>query len=452
MKKSLIAASVTLALLPWASQASDVFTLGEIDVHAPARNMLSSARVNQATLQLNDATTLDDLGRFVPGVYMHRIGGRNDRNLMVRGFDAHSVPLLVDGIPVYVPYDGANDMSRYTTFEYTTINVSKGTGSVLYGPNALGGAVNLVTAKPTKPFEAKVGLGLKTGRSSHTLGEEGFVNLGTKQDLWYGMIDLSYVNDEGMQAPHGFHGSEKVPMTNKSLVNSKHMDYKGTIKLGLTPNMTDEYSLVITHQHGDKQQPLSTNYDWNDKGKKFLRSPRFWRWPKWDKTNVYLLTHTELNEANQLYVDGKVFYSRFDNDMESWDAPNDKTAQKPVFKSPADYAPIFDMPRSEFSTYRDYSLGAGLEVGATLAKAHAVKGSFFWVDDIHRDQKTKYGKTTTVNPQIKDQDRTLTFAAEDTYTVNDKLTLIGGLAYSTRDPKKNAVLPRKQRPPRKVCN
>ncbi len=33
----------------------------------------------------------------------------------VRGYDVRQVPLYIDGIPVYVPYDGYVDFSRFTT-------------------------------------------------------------------------------------------------------------------------------------------------------------------------------------------------------------------------------------------------------------------------------------------------------------------------------------------------
>lgn len=432
MKKSLLAAGVALTFAPLAAIASEPFTLGQIDVVAQARDMLSSAHVDQQTLELNNVKTVNEIAKFVPGVYTNRQAARSDNNIFVRGFGPSEVPLLVDGIPVYIPYDGTNDFGRYTVFDLATIDVSKGTGSVLYGPNALGGAVNLVTMKPTKPFEATVGIGAKTGKNSKTHGEDVYANLGTKQDLWYGALSLSYVNDAGMQSPHGYHGSTIHPMNGKRIPNSKHMDYKAQLKLGLTPNATDEYSLVISHQHGDKEQPLYGG-DLTDG-----MHERWWRWPKWDKTNIYALSHTQLEEEHDIYLDGKVFYSSFNNDMKGWgfDRPNDTSGTNPRPKSFTEdtYENVFvDKNFQDKTEYRDYTYGVGFELGGTFFDEHALRLATLWTTDVHKMEKFRKGGKK--DPRVTDSDRTITIGLEDTYSATENLTLVGGIAYSHRTPK-----------------
>ncbi|MCS5517457.1 TonB-dependent receptor plug domain-containing protein [Pseudomonas qingdaonensis] len=78
----------------------------------------------------------------------------------MRGFDRLQVPVYIDGIPTYVPYDGNIDLGRFTTYDLSRIQVDKGFASLLYGPNTLGGAINLVTRRPVQEFEGEVGGGL----------------------------------------------------------------------------------------------------------------------------------------------------------------------------------------------------------------------------------------------------------------------------------------------------
>ena len=59
--------------------------------------------------------------------------------ISVRGFDSRQVPLFIDGIPVYVPYDGYVDFNRFSTADLAAIQVAKGFSSMAYGPNTLGG-------------------------------------------------------------------------------------------------------------------------------------------------------------------------------------------------------------------------------------------------------------------------------------------------------------------------
>ncbi len=414
MKKSLLAAGVALAFTPLTGMASEVFQLGQIEVVAQARDMLSSAHVNQSTLELNNVQTVNQIAKFVPGVYTNRQGGRGDNNIFVRGFGPSQVPLFVDGIPVYIAYDGTNDLSRYSIFDVSTIDVSKGTGSVFYGPNAMGGAVNIVTMKPSKPFEATVGAGVKTGRNAHTHGEHLYANLGTRQEAWYGALSLSTINDDGMQSPHGYHAHKNHPMDGKRIPNSKHKDYKVQAKVGFTPNDTDEYTLVVSHQHGDKEQPL-----YGGPIQKFSHQ-RWWQWPKWDRTMVYALSHTVLDEETDTYVDGKLFYTQFNNDMDSWEGNG-------PFATPKAYENVISGKASERSTYRDHTVGFGLEGGTTIAERHNLKTSFLVTHDVHKGKKGE-------QLQAKDADRTITVALEDTFTATDRLTLVGGVSYSHRTP------------------
>nr|WP_269901305.1 TonB-dependent receptor plug domain-containing protein [Paenalcaligenes faecalis] len=114
------------------------------------------------------------------GVSISKGGARGETTLSVRGFDSRQVPIFLDGIPQYVPYDGNEDLDRFTTFDLSEIRVAKGAASLLYGPNTLGGAVNLVTRKPTKEFEGDVRFGYATGNERMAA-----VNFGSNQGLWY---------------------------------------------------------------------------------------------------------------------------------------------------------------------------------------------------------------------------------------------------------------------------
>ena len=68
--------------------------------------------------------------------------------------------MFLDGVPLYVPYDGYVDFGRFTTFDLARIEVASGAASLLYGPNILGGAINLISRRPERPFEADLRLGI----------------------------------------------------------------------------------------------------------------------------------------------------------------------------------------------------------------------------------------------------------------------------------------------------
>ena len=142
-----------------------VFQLGKVVVQSSLDREapLGESAVSQKEMQAFD---LRDVGAAVsvqPGVTVSAGGARNEQMVYVRGFDSRQVPLFLDGIPQYVPYDGYVDFTRFTTMDLSEIRVAKGAASLLYGPNIMGGAINLVTRKPVKEFEGEFRAGYATG-------------------------------------------------------------------------------------------------------------------------------------------------------------------------------------------------------------------------------------------------------------------------------------------------
>ena len=132
----------------------EVFTLGQVEVVESVGGVQKSdtnvVTIDEQQMQKNEIKRLSEVAYSTPGVYVDKKGPRAEQSIQVRGFDARRVPLFIDGIPVYVPYDGNLDFGRFTTFDLSRIDISKGSSSVLYGPNTMGGAINLITKKTYK--------------------------------------------------------------------------------------------------------------------------------------------------------------------------------------------------------------------------------------------------------------------------------------------------------------
>ena len=133
----------------------------------------------QEEIQLHDAVNATKALDVLPGVEIQHIAGnRNEAAFMIRGFSSNGqVPLYLDGIPIYVPYDGYIDMNRFVTSDIAEIQVARGFSSLLLGPNALGGAVNLVTREPLKKYEGDAAIGTFSGNgllSSLRLASKGY--------------------------------------------------------------------------------------------------------------------------------------------------------------------------------------------------------------------------------------------------------------------------------------
>jgi len=101
--------------------------------------------------------------QFIPGVTTDHKTARGQAGVIIRGFDTRQVGVYLDGIPIYVPFDGFVDLNRFLTSDLAGVEIAKGYSSPLLGPNGLGGAVNLVTRKPEKRLEGEAGIGTGSG-------------------------------------------------------------------------------------------------------------------------------------------------------------------------------------------------------------------------------------------------------------------------------------------------
>jgi len=378
------------------SDTSRVFQLGAIEVVALRRQAAAALEEQVAGPDLHRAGQVDysqALARL-PGLAISNGGQRNEGGLYLRGFDLRQVSLFVDGIPVYVPYDGFVDLHRFTTFDVSQITVSKGFSSVLYGPNAEGGAINVLSHRPTSPLEVSAGAGTFSGS-----GYQSDLSVGTRHTGWYAQAAGSYLHQQDFPLASGFNPVRVQPAGDR--LNAKREDWKGSLKLGLTPNATDEYAVVVTTQHGEKGNPP---YAGSQPG----QSARYWRWPQWDKSDAYFISQTALGWGSLLK--GRIYYDHFGNQLFAYDDSTYTTMKK----------------RSSFkSYYDDPTVGSSLEWALPTGAGNTLRTTVHGKLDQHREHNAG-------EPVRKLEDLSLTYAGEDTWKVAGPLTAIAGASYSHR--------------------
>src|SRR3989449_10726209 len=101
--------------------------------------------------------TVDEALRSVPGVDLRRSGwlGKTS-SISIRGANSNQVQVLVDGVRVKSPTLGQVDLSDLSPDLIERIEIIRGSQSTLYGADAMGGVVNIITKKGQGPFQASV--------------------------------------------------------------------------------------------------------------------------------------------------------------------------------------------------------------------------------------------------------------------------------------------------------
>jgi iron complex outermembrane receptor protein len=306
-----------------------IYTLGEVNISST----VDKSTVNTSEMQKYNAKDVSNALRTLPSLVISQNGSRNESTIYLRGFDIRSVPVYMDGIPVYVPYDGYVDLARFTTYDISKIDVSKGFSSMTYGANTIGGAINLVGMKPTQRLELRAKIGTMSGK-----GYETNINLGSNLGKVYIQSEFSLLQKQYIPLSANF--DTTALETDHHRDNSYQKDIKGSLKFGYTPNATDEYSINYQYSHGSKGNPVYLGTDKNTK-------VRYWQWPYWDKQSLYYISRTKIGEKSDLKA--RAYYDQFKNELSSFDNNTYSTQNK---------------PSSYNSLYNDYTLGGNLEFGS----------------------------------------------------------------------------------------
>lgn len=373
-----------------------IFELGEVVVVSKKNREINST-IDARKLQLFALNNVSRALDVLPGVNLSAVGPRNEAMVYVRGFDLRQVPLLIDGIPVYIPYDGYVDLGRFTTFDLAGIQVFKGYTSVVYGPNALGGAINLVSRKPVKEFELDGASGWLSG------GYRTNINIGSNLGKFYIQGGASRLSRDHYPLSKKFTPSNTEDGGNRD--NSWNTDEKYNIKIAYTPNEKSEYALSYIYQHGKKGTPTYTG---NDTLNSQLKSPRFWQWPYWDKQSLYFISKTAID--NSQYIKTRLYYDKFKNRLNSFDDATYTTISRPYAFS---------------SFYDDYTLGGIVEYGNTLSARDNLTATIQYKQDVHRENDLG-------EPARTMSDRTVTAGVENELRLTENLLLLTGLSVHNR--------------------
>lgn len=344
----------------------------------------------------NVATALGTLS----GINIQKSGKRGELTVRVRGFKSKQIPLFFDGIPIYVPYDGNLDLSRFLTSDLSNIEVSKGYTSLIQGPNLMGGAINLTTQKP------------KDGLSSNIGVEQGFAdnkrnayNLNASLNL---RNDLGYISIYGNKFDQDF---KSFPKNFKQGIqeNSASTDERGIIRLGLTPNITDEYTLTYINQDGSKNSPPKVSGS--------IPKMNYWQWPEYNKESLYLTTSTDLGQ--NLIVQSRIYHDTFKNTLLMYkENPNLNQQIKKKFR---------------YSRYDDHSNGADLKLVYDINEKQKITFATHFKKDIHKS------KDDPNESYKKYEDDTYSNGVEYSNSFDD-LTIVSSISYDYRNSHKPDVI------------
>ncbi|WP_447761183.1 TonB-dependent receptor plug domain-containing protein [Sphingopyxis panaciterrae] len=414
-----------------AATEDSAFTLGQIIVTAPRSEdiTIGTETLSSEAIYTFNRNTLDEAVSLMPGVSSANSGGsRNERLIFVRGFDRFQVPLSLDGIRVYLPADNRLDYGRFLTPDIAEIQVAKGYASVIDGPGAMGGAINLVTRKPTKAIEAEARATVNLDRDVDYAGYNIFALLGTREEKFYAQASYTRNFQDHWDLAGGYDPVPASAEDGDARDFSRTRDWRVNAKFGFTPNATDEYSISYTRQEGAKNAPLHVTDPVTPPLPAGAPNPRYWSWPYWNIEGIYFLSTTALGDRATLKT--RVYRNTFDNLLSSF---NDQTQTTQ------------SLARAFNSYYADEAWGGSAELAVQLTEADRFTLAAHYRRDEHRERQDGfYNRVPTSSgppiaysePWQSTVEDTYSIAGENVLAVSPGLTLTLGASFDWRDLKK----------------
>lgn len=184
-------------------------------------------------------------------------------SVFTRGTNSGQTQIMIDGVRVYDPIatNGAFDLAHLTLDNLGRIEVVNGPQSVLYGSDAMGGVINIITKKGSgKPKVSFLSSGGTYGSYREVLESSGKI-----EDLSYS-FGVSRFDTQGFSKLNKFSGRD--PYGNTSVSVRTDYDLNGQNTIGIIGRFTDakyHYDSVYKTSHdpdliGKEKQIFMSNY------------------------------------------------------------------------------------------------------------------------------------------------------------------------------------------------
>ena len=261
-------------------------------------------------IERHQRTDLSEALDLLPGVTTQNVGGREPSasGSCVASTRAR-FPCSSTASRCTCPDDGNIDLSRVLVADIAQVVVSKGMTSVLYGPNALGGSINVITRRPTEIFEGRVRAGVDIDSELDHSGTRADFSLGGARAR-NGMHSCRAHGASATTSACRMTSSRRPSSGPGRRVNSASDDNSINLRVGFTPRGDDEYAISVIRQRGEKETPP---YAGTAPG---VRA-RYWQWPVYDKDSLYFLSRSALGEDVTLRL--RAYQDKFDNTLKSYD-------------------------------------------------------------------------------------------------------------------------------------
>jgi len=172
------------------------------------------------------AQSIGALIESMTGVRINNDGGQGIKRAKIRGEDAFRSLVMIDGQKISEQKSMSGSPILIDPAMVERIEVIKGPASVLYGSDAIGGAINIITKKGgTKPVQGEVGAGMNTSNSGKSVNASVYGGV----EGWKYRIGVAHEDGDNLKTPVGDMNFTKFNSTGANLFVSYDINEKATV-------------------------------------------------------------------------------------------------------------------------------------------------------------------------------------------------------------------------------
>ena len=308
----------------------EAFSLGEL--YVTGEKLPTSWEVTQNTevtaeqIEATHSQTAAEALTYVPGITV-TTGRKNQPTITIHGLNQNKAIVLIDGVPYYETNFGSLNLGSIPASNIAKIEVQKGVSSVLYGPNAIAGVINIVTktagARPAIGVAMEAGdyearrftawNGMKVGKYNYWVSYDHQESKG-----WY--LSNDYVSRSTRVRYTPTVTPNTFVLEDGKVRNNADMKMDGIwAKVGVEPSKGSEYYANFHYITTERGAPASILDDAN---RVMTARPAFsqlWRMPRDDNWGMDLSGQQQFGD--RFTLKGKLFYHEHVDDLNSYKNP-----------------------------------------------------------------------------------------------------------------------------------
>jgi iron complex outermembrane receptor protein len=271
-----------------------------ISVPRPALTTGGSSAVEMRldSLRSVPAPTMEDVVRAMP-LLVIRQNSRGESQPSIRGSEERQIGIFLDGVPLTVGWDHRTDLSIIPLTAAQGIRLIRGLSSVLYGPNTLGGVIEVDVARVPGRIESvnPMDVGISVNESGGTNIAVGAAHLIDRDETqWLFRAGAGFSDRPGYTVPNG--ASDDPDIRPQFLRNADGLRLNSD-----TRRMDAYFAARVRGEDGSWASLATTAYD-VERGvppEAHQDEPRLWRYPE----QTRLLTALSFGTGSRYTGSGK---------------------------------------------------------------------------------------------------------------------------------------------------